>query len=65
MNIPQMIGTNYGTFGTLLLNDRQGETIVDDNSRAKEINMAILVMWGGRTAGNLEDAGPSSERFQS
>ena len=27
MNIPQKIGTNYETFGTLLLNDRQGEKI--------------------------------------
>jgi len=27
MNIPQKISTNYETFGTLLLNDRQGEKI--------------------------------------
>ena len=27
MNIPQKISTNYQTFGTLLLNDRQGEKI--------------------------------------
>ena len=48
INIPQTIGVNYITFGTLLLNDRQGEkidAIVDDNSRAREINMAILKKW--------------------
>ena len=50
MNIPKKIGTNYETFGTLLLKDEQGEkidAIVDDNTRAKEINinLAILKKW--------------------
>jgi len=50
MNIPKKIGTNYETFGTLLLKDEQGkkiDAIVDDNTRAKEINinLAILKKW--------------------
>ena len=49
LKIPQMIGQDYETFGTVLLNDERGkmiDAIVEANSaRAKEINMAILKKW--------------------
>ena len=46
-NIPQMIGTNYETFGTLLLNDKQGEKIdgITEKADAKGTNLAILKRW--------------------
>ena len=42
-----MIGTNYETFGTLLLNDQQGEKIdsITEKAGAKGTNLAILKRW--------------------
>ena len=42
-----MIGTNYETFGTLLLNDKQGEKIdgITEKADAKRTNLSILKRW--------------------
>ena len=42
-----MIGTNYETFGTLLLNDKQGEKVdaITEKAGAQGANLAILKKW--------------------
>ena len=46
-NIPQMIGTNYHVFGTLLLNDIYGEKIktITEEAGARGTIFTILKKW--------------------
>jgi len=51
INIPQQIGTNYFSFGVLLLNDETGAEVnaitTQYRDNAQQINLEILRMWIG------------------
>ena len=51
INVPQQIGTNYFSFGVLLLNDETGAEVkaitAQYQHNAQEINLEILRLWIG------------------
>lgn len=48
INIPEIIGTNFNTFGILLLNDKNGskvEAVTKKEDKVTDMSLKILSKW--------------------